>query len=845
MRSAFASAESVCGLFIGGKEEVYVNEAAATFTGIAAEFGGAQISTHGETSLKEADLLRRSLYNPDSFYSTPVPTDRVSIFEAADGEEELEFIAASIKKHVIDGGERYAKISVMLHDLEGSERALSRVFARFKIPYYADRQLSLATHPLCDFVINYLLCATSGCAFQDVDNVIASPFFPAERGDKDIFRNYLLRLANYRAGVKRQPNKEALDNFGFDISAVERVREKFLSGLSKISLKGGISSICGGIRSILTDFSVQDKLKTLAESYKDDKPAHAQFSARAYESILTVLDEAESISGAELPVKEFVKILKSGFSAMKISLIPPKADAVFVGDLAATANTGSNVVFAARLTGEVPGASSDTSLLTDREITALEGVNLNISPKIRQVNARSRETCALNVCAFKNRLYLSYPARLNGEESGVSEIISYAQAVFLTPTGKKLAPLDMKRIEKSGKAVPFYCSEKLPAIKHLRKYPTSAEASSLYAVLEKYGFGEEALSAVKKPVKRNISCGQQLYLGNKGSLSPTALESYFACPYLGFMRQGLRVQEREEGAVRAADTGNFIHSVLQDLAKEVNGIATEEDLKARAKSLAEEKLSKPPYSSLIDSKSGQYAADELLKEAVQISEGIYKQIKNSSFSFAKAECPCEINLQGAKIYGRIDRVDESGDMVRIIDYKTGNVDPSPAKYYTGAKLQLPLYLLAVSKGKRAVGAYYFPASLEYRDKQDGVFRLQGFMDGSEEVVSASDTGIEPKKKSNFVNAYLNGGRVESAMPQTDFTDFLQYSLLVSGTGVKEMLEGNVAPSPAEGACKYCKAGGSCGIALGKDGEERKSKNVKCSQIAELVRKERGDGNESD
>ena len=35
------------------------------------------------------------------------------------------------------------------------------------------------------------------------------------------------------------------------------------------------------------------------------------------------------------------------------------------------------------------------------------------------------------------------------------------------------------------------------------------------------------------------------------------------------------------------------------------------------------------------------------------------------------------------------------------------------------------------------------------------------------------------------NAYLSGGRVESAMPHADFTDFLQYSVLVAETGVAD------------------------------------------------------------
>lgn len=843
VRAAFGAAESVYGLFIGGKEDLYINEASATFIAIANEFGGAEISTVPGGGAEEAEVLRRAVYNAESFYFEPVSTDKVNIYEAADTEEELEFIAVNIKKHIAQG-ERYAKISVMLPNLDEGERALARVFSRYKIPYYADRRLSLSEHSLCAFVINFLICAVTGCPFTEADAIIASPYFPAERAEKDIFRNYLLRLANYRGGIKRVPNDEALSNLGFDKNVVEKVRKEFLKGLDFLPAKGGISSICGGLRALLTYFKVEETLKNVSEKYSDYKPAAAQFSSRAYESLITVLDEAESISDG-VSVKEFIKILKSGFSAMKISLIPPKADAVFVGDLAATANTGSNVVFAAQLSGEVPSASSDTSLLTDREITALEGVNFNISPKISQFNARKRETCALNICSFKKQLYLTYSVRQNGEESGASELISYAAAAFRTAKGARLEPVSVKRVETLYRAIPYYCSEKLPAIKYLRKFASTEYAPSVYKVLKNHGLEKEASAALKIPVKRAISCGQRLYLGGKSSLSPTTLETYFSCPYLGFMRQGLNVQEREEGVIRAVDTGNFIHSVLQDMAGETGNVETAEEFAERTRAVAEEKLFKPPYSSLVDSKSGKYVAEELLSEAVKISDGMYRQIKNSSFRFSRAECACEVQLSNVKIYGRIDRVDESGDMVRIIDYKTGNIDATASKYYSGAKLQLPLYLLAVSKGKRAAGAYYFPASLEYRDKQDGVFRLQGFMDGSEEVVIASDSAVQPKAKSDYVNAYLGGGRSESAMSRADFADFLEYSKLVADVGASEMLSGNIAPSPAEGTCRYCKAGGSCGINIGKDGEERKPKSVRCSQIAGLVRKVKGDGNATD
>ena len=220
---------------------------------------------------------------------------------------------------------------------------------------------------------------------------------------------------------------------------------------------------------------------------------------------------------------------------------------------------------------------------------------------------------------------------------------------------------------------------------------------------------------------------------------------------------------------------------------------------------------------------------------------MYDQLKNSSFVFSRAESAGEVRLDGgAKVYGRIDRVDESGGLVRVIDYKTGVIDASATKYYMGTKLQLPLYLLAAANGKRAAGAYYFPASVEYREKNDGVFRLQGFMDGGDDVVLASDSSVQPKQKSAYVEAYYQGRRLDNVMTGDDFSYFLKYSTLIAEGGVKEMKSGNIAPSPVESACSYCRAGGSCGLSLNET-EERACGSVKCADVVEIVRKETNNG----
>ena len=858
VRAAFRAAKNVTGLFIGGVEEIYTNEGSAVFEAIAEGFGGAEFERTGSTLIAEAETLRKTLFDPVRLIDrSPCLTDRVKVFEATDCDEEMEFVAASIKKHVLDGGLRYGSISVMVPDIGAAEQRIERIFSQYRIPYFADRRHSLFEHPVCEFILNYLTCVNTGCTLKDTDGVISSPLFPEGRDDKDAYRNYALRLADFRGAIKREPKKEILDYKKFNYDAVQRVRKTFLRGLDFLPVKRVknedkkyVISVCPpemteGIKALFADFKVENKLRSVKEKFRDSYPTASEFSGRVFEAALSVIEEAENIlGGGYLPLNEYIKILKSGFTAAEISLIPPKADAVFVGDIASTANTGSRILFAVSLTGEVPKTSSDTSLLTDGEIAVLERVNLDISPKIRQVNMRRREQTALNICAFCEQLYLSYPVHSGGDESGASEIVEYACKAFASGYDNgvpvMLKPMSVKKFSRT--LLPYYCSEKLPALKSLYSNLTDEKvcAATIYGVLKENGCDGDADRALREGDEKVVSCGRELFV-NYDAISPTALETYYSCPYRNFMTQGLKLQEREEGAMRPLDTGNFIHTVLQKLAPDIGSCADANEARERAYKEAEKLLKSGAYSSLTDSKSGEYTAEQLIKEAGEVTAGAFEQLANSKFKVQSTELWCEIDLgDNLRINGRIDRVDSYDDMIRIIDYKTGSVDTDPTKYYMGLKLQLPLYLTAVSAGRRAVGTYYFPASVSYKSSPDGVFRLMGYMDGSEDVVYASDTTLQPKQKSAYIEASVAGEKYDKAMDNETFTDFLQYSSIIARRGVKELIEGNIAPSPAGGACDYCPMGGSCGFAPGIDGEERTFRRLKCKDIARIVRKERGD-----
>ena len=344
----------------------------------------------------------------------------------------------------------------------------------------------------------------------------------------------------------------------------------------------------------------------------------------------------------------------------------------------------------------------------------------------------------------------------------------------------------------------------------------------------------------------------QAVLRGKDTVSPTLIEGYFHCPYRNFAERGLSLAEREEASVRVTDSGNFVHELLRRLAEALPSLADEAACEAFLEEEAGKLLGEPPFCYLPDTGEGSFSASALAEEARLAGRNVFRQIRGSSFTVAAAEqtfgypsSPIPgIPLRGAgrtyTLAGKIDRVDRSGEYARVVDYKTGRFDVGGEAYYTGRKLQLPLYLAAASAGGRAAGAYYFPAGGGYAEKGEVPFRMKGFTLDDDAVIRLQDNAVAAGEKSRFIDAgYLYKGRKsQSSIPPDRFPGFLEYASLVSENGVRETERGCIAPSPYDDACQYCPYGALCG----RDPTEgaRKERSVSPVEIAEIVRRRKGE-----
>ncbi|MBQ8394509.1 MAG: PD-(D/E)XK nuclease family protein [Clostridia bacterium] len=837
IRAALETANNVVGIFCGGNEEIYTNRACATFEKVCREFGKTQVLDRGTPLFGEAERLRRGLFDPVKKGEVE-PTENIRIFEAEDKNAEAEYVATKIRREMAEReGARYRDFAVLVPDVAGYALPLKKAFTEYGIPFLIDEKKSLKRHPLSAFLLGCFRVVREGYSPSSVQALTQNVFF----GESDEYRNYLLKFANYRRGakgnIKRGENVEKL----FRIPVLEDGRARLLTATEGIKTEASGRAYCFAVREILKKFNAEERLKELSSGLED--VAQKGYLSQISRALENVLCEAELLTGdKKMKVAEFEAVLQDGLDATEISLIPLKSDAVFIGDITDSRIEKVSVLFAVGMTDGVPRSSSDTAIVSDKEIQRLAEVKAMLEPTVAEVNLRNRESVCLNLCTFLDKLYLSYPLGADGNEPTTSDVFRYIDRLFSENGGGKL--LRRKKYEPQDFA--YKCSAVAPAIRQLliekgeyesKREDTRKEYSSLFTALDKLGVQEKDDYLKEGQSIETVENGEGLFF-HDGRISPTSLEGYFSCPFRHFAERGLKLKEREETAVLAVDSGNFVHELLQRTVPKAESFATEADMRKYAYEVGTELMQKSVYASQQDTGSGAYFSEKLLSEGVDVAAAAYRQIVNSDYSVEKTE----YGVSSDFFRGNVDRVDGTREYVRVIDYKTGHIDDSATAYYTGRKLQMQLYMSELKGERIPAGVFYFPAAVDYSEGDEGRFRMKGFLNGDEGALRAGDRNITETDKSEYFPAALKNSAVtKRVMDGNTFRDFLDYAVFVARQGAKELKEGYIAPTPYDGNCKYCKYGGMCGF--NKDvAKPRKEKAIEPNTLATIARKKRdGEG----
>ncbi len=805
VESLLVKAKSVTAILVEGDNAfAYVNESTSAFLRVCNRVQiKPEITRIKSQAHAESNLIRKGLFNPLS-KAKDTPTDKVYKLAAADVSSEVERVASVIKEGVQNGGMRYKDFSIALPDAKLYRDVVSKIFSVMEIPFFFDEKKKPDSHPLILLICAYVEIFRKGAGKKEISAFAKNPLWNKPKDFTDGFENYVesnnLCYGSFYKPFTLPTKDEVL------LGEYEAFRQQLCATLQRFD-----------VQALLNTVDAQNRLQAFGEVLEQlGEREESAVNAQVYQSVTDILAQmSKLLSGVNLDYTEYKNVFLSGIGALKLSIIPQYNDAVFIGDYKQISLAKAKQLFALGLTDAVPGGKEDVALLSDGDIDALSRLKVMIEPKIKVVNHRLRESIALALSAFEQRLYVSYPnADGSGEQNNKGEVFEFIEKAFTCQefpqangyyTGKQA-------LMSFAKA----CSRFADGLNE--DFTLASSYYSLYAS----DTVKRLMNKTGKEVKLRLDKNKEILLS--GVTSPTALEDFNQCPYMSFLSRALRLNKSDDGSVSGLSVGNLMHEIFAQYLQNLDKIVDENTSEKVLSDAVEKILSRADFVRYTTDPSQKSMLDRVINECKKFCYKNYNWLKKSSFTTEKTDVEVKFGRGGkydaielldgrVKLSGKIDRIDTFGDYYRIIDYKTGSADSSEEKLFAGVKLQLYLYALAV-KDKKLAGAYYMPVNDSYRTpekKQEAI--LVGKTLDELDVISAQDGDIATSGVSEFLPVTITQGKNKGTTDEPTLKALVDYAYSISQKTAENMQEGVIVRSPVriddKCACDYCEFKGLC------------------------------------
>jgi ATP-dependent helicase/DNAse subunit B len=250
--------------------------------------------------------------------------------------------------------------------------------------------------------------------------------------------------------------------------------------------------------------------------------------------------------------------------------------------------------------------------------------------------------------------------------------------------------------------------------------PTAATLARLQQALAAPRRRAAVIGALREPERLRR-------LRSRDSFSPSALESWCACPVKWFVERALRAQKLEPDSIYSA-RGSAAHEILAEvyaaLIARSGGARIDPRSLPAALELLDEALAVPrealsPNQAVDRTEWRRLASDLRRYLAFAATSASTHEPQHLELSFGLEEeglPPVTLGGGALQLSGRIDRVDvDPGARTALVyDYKTGGGVEPAAGWIENTRLQQALYMLAAEQllGVEAVGGLYQPLRRE-------------------------------------------------------------------------------------------------------------------------------------
>ncbi|MGI9558204.1 MAG: PD-(D/E)XK nuclease family protein [Thermodesulfobacteriota bacterium] len=634
----------------------------------------------------------------------------ISICQFASVTAEAEFAAGEIRR-MADGGRAIEDFAVIVRNLKSSGAVIRDVFERNGIPVNVQSERLGAASGISVLIKNLLETARLGFADGQFIRLIRNPMLKKFVGARGLEAAELMERRIEQIGKREEPGD------GFE-SVTDTLRDKpeLKGALAKITeLRRMLSEGLGAGGEPPSESAVFSALRSIIDKTGAFEAAGADPSV---EKAREFLREAEFFCGkwdAKISSrKEFSEFVSELLNGKTYSRKTGGGGRVPVMNALQSRGTSYPVVFVLDC-GErsFPARKAESLVFNDGEKDIIN----------RHCGAEAFAT-ADNYLSDERLIWHSVLACASGKL-----FVSYSRGATRGAEGRSHFIEELKEAravterETGGADIPSnpYCAETVMADALLREGKIPEKTAKLLAPADPFfklaqAAADGGVKAEKERLRPEGDFGRFEGMAGEGiekqrlkGLSVTGVEKMGRCPFMFFCANTLGIREKPHGETvpSPAETGGLYHAALKHL------FSSEHP----------ETLIKSPEK--VSELLGGFIDDpETRRRFCRVEERVWKLQKERAFftleHFAQIELgrivsfvskpeffeeEVVVNIGGAKLKGRLDRMDTSPDGVSVYDYKKGAVK---GVFCDRSKLQVPLYVdsIASREGKKTnIGAY--------------------------------------------------------------------------------------------------------------------------------------------
>lgn len=675
---------------------------------------------------------------------------------------EAERAAAYILQLVRDEGYRFGDIALICNDMDVRGRVLARTFHRWRIPAFADQKRKVLHQPVIRFLLSLMDIMVKGFANDPIMSLIKTGLLGWSAEDEEILQNYAaefrIRSNRWKEDFTRKGDRYTDE----DLRKLNEMRAEIIgivqTSKDETGRRNTAEEKVHGLYEYLENrFRIRDRIGEMIEKQNAAGLTEgAAETAQSWNLICSLFTQIVRVIGDKKISNETLRsLISAGLEEAEIGLVPQSADCVLIGTMQRTRMSRIKVLMVTGANeGVLPVRSSDTGLLTEKELETLESLKLNISKREEVAHQEEQLAIYRNLSLPTDRLYVSYSmADENGKGASPSFLFRDLKTMFrIEPLGD-LGQTDIMEMIASKKGSLSYMAEAMREyIECSRIDPTWLAAMKWYAENDSHDM-DKVLGGLKfsnrlEALGRDLA--DALYCGDSDTLflSASRLERYSECPFKHFVGQGLRADEQRVFEIGGREIGDIYHECLMLLSQRLTPadgrsvtdaaslwmqIAREES-DALVREIIMEEAGNYREGLFVSDPEGRFRRDRIVSICSDVAWALIRQVRGSRIKTMRFEepfgfpgsvlPPIKVKLSGGKeawLKGKIDRLDildvqkdvpgggehQEQDAVSVVDYKSGSNRIDADKVRSGYSLQLMVYMNAARQELEPAGVFYF------------------------------------------------------------------------------------------------------------------------------------------